>query len=168
MHNLPKRRFAFGSGNKSSNLAQPVQNEEVMVKRIFFLGLAMSVVLATSYADQGKNVVIQVKRTDPTSGKQMYSSYCAPCHGTEGRGNGPMASQLRAHPADLTTLARNNNGKFPENHVVAVLKFGAEHNQDQMPVWGRVLGNMSNVYKQQERDLRTSNLTRYLHSIQAK
>jgi mono/diheme cytochrome c family protein len=139
-----------------------------MFKRIISLGLVLSVVAAISYADQTKKIVIPVKPTDPTSGRQMYSSYCAPCHGTDGRGNGQIAGQLKARPADLTALARAHNGKFPEQHVLAVLRFGTESHPGQMPAWGHVLGNMSNVYQQQERDLRTSNLTRYLHSIQVK
>jgi mono/diheme cytochrome c family protein len=139
-----------------------------MLKHIISLGLVSALLLATGYADQSRKIVIPVKRTDPTSGQQMYSSYCAPCHGTDGRGNGQIAGELKTRPTDLTALARNHNGKFPEQHVLAVLRFGTESHSGQMPAWGRVLGNMSNVYQQQERDLRASNLTRYLQSIQVK
>ena len=142
--------------------------EEVMLKRIVSLGLASAMMLASGYADQGKKVVIPVKHTDPTSGQQMYSSYCASCHGVDGRGNGSIAGQLQTRPTDLTTLSRNHNGKFPAQHVIVVLNFGSEYHPNQMPVWGQVLGNMSIVNRQQVRDLRVSNLTRYLQSIQVK
>jgi mono/diheme cytochrome c family protein len=99
----------------------------------------------------------------------MYKNYCAPCHGEDGKGNGPVASSLKARPSDLTELAKNNNGKFPDTHIVAILQFGADvpsHGSATMPVWGPILGTMnkSNI---QDKQLRISNLTRYLQTIQA-
>jgi mono/diheme cytochrome c family protein len=51
--------------------------------------------------------------TDDTSlarGKQLYSSHCALCHGTTGKGNGPYAAFLTNKPANLLTgNARNNS-----------------------------------------------------------
>lgn len=35
-------------------------------------------------------------------GKQLYESYCAICHGEDGKGGGFLASSLRRPPADLT------------------------------------------------------------------
>jgi mono/diheme cytochrome c family protein len=115
-------------------------------------------------------VTIAANRTMPSSGKQMYVSYCAPCHGMDGRGQGPAAPALRTQPADLTALSRNHAGKFPNTHVEAVLEFGAAvpaHGSLEMPVWGPILGKM-NTANDQERLLRISNLSRYLDSIQAK
>lgn len=39
------------------------------------------------------------------SGKQVYMTTCAPCHGTTGRGDGPAASALNPKPANYTTKA---------------------------------------------------------------
>ena len=33
-------------------------------------------------------------QSDPSSGKAMYTSYCAPCHGASGKGDGPVASEF--------------------------------------------------------------------------
>ena len=123
---------------------------------------------STSLANH--KVTIAVKKTAATSGQQMYTSYCAPCHGTDGKGNGPAANALRTPPTDLTILAKNNGGKFPGTHVVTVLQFGSElasHGSEQMPVWGPILGRM-NLASPHDKMLRMSNLTRYLETIQVK
>ena len=49
--------------------------------------------------------------TSPASGKEMFTSYCASCHGKDAKGNGPAANALKQLPADLTTLATRNGGK---------------------------------------------------------
>jgi mono/diheme cytochrome c family protein len=153
------------------------RTEEFMLKRVSLMAAAAALLLASGYAkspNQPKDdhVVISVDRVNPTDGKQMYSSYCAPCHGTDGRGTGPVAGALKSPPTDLTTLAKTHNGKYPDSHVVAVLQFGSElaaHGTVQMPVWGPVLGKISsNVNKTTESQLRIANLSRYLQSIQAK
>jgi hypothetical protein len=100
----------------------------------------------------------------------MYTNYCAPCHGADGRGYGPVASSLKAQPTDLTGLAKANHGKYPENHVVSVVKFGTNvpaHGSAEMPVWGPILGTISKV-NPQEKQLRTANLSRYLETLQVK
>jgi len=114
--------------------------------------------------------VIPVNKTSPVDGKQMYTSYCAPCHGVDGKGNGPAASSLKAQPTNLTELQKGNHGKFPDTHIIAILQFGADvpaHGSATMPVWGPILGNM-NQQNAQEKQLRISNLSRYLESIQAR
>jgi mono/diheme cytochrome c family protein len=142
------------------------------MQRMFFAALAAATLAITmGYADQttGK-VVIPVTKTNPTSGKQMYTSYCAPCHGVDGRGNGPAASALKTAPIDLTGLAKANHGKYPDTHILSVLKFGSEipsHGSAEMPVWGPILGRMGQV-NSQEKDLRMANLSRYLETLQVK
>jgi mono/diheme cytochrome c family protein len=142
-----------------------------MLKRLFIIALSVTCGLATGYASptQGK-VVVPVTRTSASDGKQMYISYCAPCHGADGRGRGPVASVLRTQPVDLTALARAHNGKYPGAHVISVLRFGSSlpaHGTQQMPVWGPILGKM-NISDAQEQSLRIVNLNRYLESIQTK
>ena len=126
--------------------------------------LAVTVTLA----DQSKKVVIPASPTSANNGQQMYTSYCAPCHGTDGKGRGPVAPAMKTQPTDLTQLMRNNHGKYPDTHVVAVLEFGSElsaHGSPNMPVWGPIFGNMNRTHLQ-EKQLRISNLAHYLESIQ--
>src|SRR5215472_3720127 len=140
-----------------------------MLKTLFLATIAAALVLTMSYADQpnGK-LIIPASKTDPTNGKQMFTSYCAPCHGADGRGNGPVAPALKTQPTDLTGLAKANHGKYPDSHIASVLRFGADvrsHGSAEMPVWGSVFTKMSRV-NSQETELRTANLSRYLESLQ--
>ena len=76
----------------------------------------------------------------------MFRSYCAPCHGPDGRGTGPAASALKKAPANLTLLTKKNNGKFPVFEVQNTIKgdssFGAHGSRD-MPMWGDIFRSVS-------------------------
>ena len=142
-----------------------------MLKSLLVTAVAALLAASLSFADQSQSkVVIPVNRTSPINGKQMYTNYCAACHGVDGKGNGPAASSLKARPTDLTELQKDNHGKFPDTHIVAILQFGASvpsHGSATMPVWRPILANM-NQSNSQEKQLRISNLSRYLESIQAR
>jgi mono/diheme cytochrome c family protein len=75
---------------------------------------------------QQKKIIkkVPMKQTAASSGEEMYREYCAVCHGKAGKGDGPAASEFKVPPPDLTTLAKNNNGKFPSDRVAAVLRLG--------------------------------------------
>jgi len=67
-----------------------------MLKRLLLTTLAAAVAVGIGYADQSRTkVIIPVNKTSPTSGKQMFTSYCAPCHGVDAKGNGPAAAALK-------------------------------------------------------------------------
>ncbi|HUN86932.1 MAG TPA: c-type cytochrome [Terracidiphilus sp.] len=142
-----------------------------MLKRLLLISLAAAVAVGMGYADQSRTkIIIPVDKTSPTSGKQMFTSYCAPCHGVDGRGHGPAAKALKSEPTDLTGLSKKNHGRFPDTHIISVLSFGADvpaHGTAEMPVWGPILGNM-NKTNLQDKQLRLSNLSRYMESIQAR
>jgi len=80
-------------------------------------------------------------RTDEAHGADLYRRYCAACHGTDGHGDGPLAASLNPPPADLTTLAKRNGGKFDEVSVMMIVdgrRLVAQHGPRDMPVWGAV------------------------------
>jgi len=114
---------------------------------------------------------VPVSPTSAASGKQMYENYCSVCHGVDGKGNGPAAVALKDQPTDLTMLAKNNGGKFPDDRVYTVLQFGVEtpaHGTKDMPVWGpalRSLSQGSSTAEMQEHQ-RITNLTNYLRTLQ--
>lgn len=77
----------------------------------------------------------------PATGALLYARLCASCHGTDGRGDGPLAATLKRPPSDLTTLAKRNGGRYDEAAVMAVIdgrRDVAEHGPRDMPVWGAV------------------------------
>jgi mono/diheme cytochrome c family protein len=141
-----------------------------MLKHLLLTTLAAAFAVSTGYAaDQSTTkVTIPVNKTSPTSGKQMFTSYCAPCHGVDGRGRGPAATALKSAPADLTLLRKNNHGSFPDTHIVAVLQFGTDipaHGSQEMPVWGPILNRMDRP-NLDGKQLRISNLSRYIETMQ--
>jgi len=141
-----------------------------MLKHLLLPVLAAALLMSMGYAQSSTNATITVKKTTATSGKQMYVNYCASCHGVNGKGDGPAAAALKMPPTDLTLLNRNNHGVFPETHLVTVLQYGEEfpsHGSAEMPVWGPILGNMEKV-NPQVKQLRISNLIRYLKTLQVK
>jgi mono/diheme cytochrome c family protein len=144
-----------------------------MLKSLFLTALAAAMAAGIGYAEQSTNkVVIPVSKAPADNGKQMYRSYCASCHGDYGKGNGPVAPALKQPPTDLTMLSKNNGGKFPSEHVAAVLEFGADtmaHGNSSMPVWGPILGKMDPADVRADiKRLRISNLSRYIESLQEK
>jgi mono/diheme cytochrome c family protein len=74
-----------------------------------------------------------------TTGKLEFRQYCAQCHGMCGTGTGPVAAALKKKPANLTLLAKNNGGVFPEQEVREFIdgtKTAASHGTREMPIWG--------------------------------
>ncbi|MGB0046413.1 MAG: c-type cytochrome, partial [Terriglobales bacterium] len=65
---------------------------------------------------------VPMKSTSPASGKEMYTAYCAVCHGTNGKGGGPAATALKVPPTDLALLSKNNGGKYPALKVEASIR----------------------------------------------
>jgi mono/diheme cytochrome c family protein len=120
-----------------------------------------------AHAQEIKKVPIQ--RTPAADGQQMFTTYCAVCHGKEGRGDGPAANALKKRPADLTQLARKHDGKFPEMEVMNFITGNdviAAHGSRTMPVWGDLFHALS-PNDHEVVQIRVNNLTDYVKSIQA-
>lgn len=100
-------------------------------------------------------------------GWQDYTDHCAVCHGETGRGDGPLAGELRRPPRDLTQLAADNGGSFPETLVFRVIdgrRMVGAHGSSQMPVWGRRF--RLEGASESEIELRITALIDYLESLQ--
>lgn len=72
-------------------------------------------------------------------GEYEYKTYCASCHGAQGKGDGPVAGMLRVAPSNLTTLSQGNGGVFPRERITQFIDGRSEstaHGSREMPVWG--------------------------------
>lgn len=141
------------------------------MKKYAWLVIAILVfALTAAMAAQDKPVIKTVppSRTSAASGAEMFKAYCAVCHNTDGKGGGPAASALKKQPTDLTMLAKNNGGKFPELKVFNSIKgeIGIPaHGTADMPIWGDVFREMGRGDSSQV-NLRLRNLTKYVESLQ--
>ena len=141
----------------------------------FRLNWLFAMLLATSIASGGQEAKSAVKHdtaatTSPASGKDMFMSYCASCHGRDAKGNGPAAAALKQAPADLTGLARQHRGMYPSDLVTSVLRGQKQlmaHGDQDMPVWGPLFWKMSQGHEELVQ-MRIANLNKYLESLQEK
>jgi mono/diheme cytochrome c family protein len=77
-------------------------------------------------------------------GAELFVTYCASCHGTDARGDGPAASAFRTPPADLTQIAARSGGVFPESSIARLIdgRFDLPaHGSREMPIWGARLSD---------------------------
>jgi mono/diheme cytochrome c family protein len=145
----------------------------MLVRRIIQVLMVVAAFALTSGAQEQPQKTIQhvpVKPTSPASGKEMYTNYCAVCHGAEGKGNGPAADALKTPPSDLTLLSKNNGGVYPALKVASAIRGDSTvtaHGTKEMPVWGKLFRTISAGH-QSEVDQRVANLVSYIKSLQSK
>ncbi len=130
------------------------------------------IAMAQQPAPEQEKVIkhIPVKQTSAASGQEMFNSYCAACHGADGKGAGPAASALKVAPTDLSALVAKNGGKYPSLHVSSVLRGEAEtpaHGSKDMPVWGPLFRHLSQGHDAEVQQ-RIANLNQYVESLQKK
>ncbi len=100
------------------------------------------------------------------AGKKEFASYCAPCHGIDARGTGPLADIFKTPVPDLTVIAKQNDGNFPFLRVINIIDGRADilsHGGRDMPVWGDHFRKEDDPTTAQGRIL---NLTLFLAGIQ--
>ena len=116
-------------------------------------------------------VMVRGQRTQETtavdSGRALFATYCASCHGISGRCNGPAAEELRRRPADLTQLAKHNGGIFNGARIHSIVDGRAvkAHGTLEMPVWGDAFKWREGLPEDGIK-ARIEALVRYLESIQ--
>jgi cytochrome c553 len=101
---------------------------------VFFVGFPGALFSSTTNA--GNNLPAdagyELGRTD-------FLTYCAACHGVEGKGDGTIAEFLTITAADLTQITKRNKGSFPRDRMIGVIDGRTEvkvHGPRDMPVWG--------------------------------
>lgn len=109
------------------------------------------------------------------AGKGEFQRSCATCHGSDAKGDGPLAANLNVKPADLTQLSKRHGGVFLFWRVYEKI-YGSDeapirgHGTREMPIWGerfRFGRNASDDRYMLVRG-RILSLVHYLESIQEK
>ena len=111
-------------------------------------------------------------------GARDFRTYCAPCHGPSGVGDGPVATEFVKKPIDLTVLAKNAGGVFPVEKIQNLVDgrdMPRAHGNSEMPVWGVWFSAAANAAGLLQDDISTTEavvqarierLAEYLKTIQ--
>lgn len=135
-----------------------------MVRQICLVLVVLTISAGSALA-QPRVKTGPIKPTNASDPKMMFDSYCAVCHGKEGRGNGPAASALAKVPADLARISVRNGGKFPDVRIRRYIEGVDEvtaHGTRDMPMWG----SLFNALNRDTAQLRIASLADYLKSMQ--
>ena len=122
------------------------------------------VLLASEAQAQGQSAAA-------ATGDYLFRTYCAACHGTSAKGDGPLADSMRKRPSDLTEIAKRNKGVFPRDLVLKMVD-GREpvkgHGGPDMPVWGDVFARSAGGADPGVVKTRLEALVAYLEAIQSR
>lgn len=101
--------------------------------------LALVVACLPALVQVGAAQERKLDRAAASRGRSTFKTFCASCHGSEAKGDGPLAEHLKARPADLTGLSARNDGTFPFEKVIDTINHGRRipgHGTEDMPSWG--------------------------------
>ena len=135
-----------------------------MLRRVL-VGVAVMSLWAVVAQAQPQIKKEPIKPVAASDAGAMFQSYCAPCHGKLGKGDGPAAAALKKAPADLTKISARNGGKFPDVQVkryIEGLDEVAAHGSRDMPMWGELFRSLSRDTAQ----IRVQALSDYVKGLQ--
>ena len=104
------------------------------------------------------------------SGQELFRKFCASCHGSSARGDGPLAQSLKKQPADLTLIAARYGG-FPVKRIEEIVDGRVAidaHGPSAMPVWGEEFTRSQAGDPEAERDagIVIHKIVEYLRTLQ--
>jgi mono/diheme cytochrome c family protein len=137
-----------------------------MKRRVITLAtLVVSIAVAAGWVLSAQNTLATEKSQYAEKGRKIFNQYCATCHGTTGKGEGPVASALKVAPPDLTAIQKPGE-KFPFDHVATKIDGEKEvtaHGTSKMPIWGTIFKHTSGEL---QRHADVYCLVKYIESIQ--
>ncbi len=71
--------------------------------------IMMALILIVVSVPEATADPLDAKPPDAYEGRRLYVSYCQLCHGTDGRGDGPLAKAMKISPSDLNTTVRSRS-----------------------------------------------------------
>ena len=108
---------------------------------------------------------------DEYSGEETFDRFCASCHGSGGKGDGPVATGIPITVPDLTSLRQRQGERFPEDTLRKIID-GRDvviyHGTRYMPVWGYEFWVEEGADEEAEKRVETiiRNLIDFIESIQ--
>jgi mono/diheme cytochrome c family protein len=108
---------------------------------------------------------------ESVAGAYAFRTHCASCHGADGKGEGPMAENLRFRPPDLTLIAQRNGGSFPSERVFRIVDGRNSlkgHGGPDMPIWGDAFKNAETGYDDARVKAKVRTVVDYLKSLQVR
>jgi mono/diheme cytochrome c family protein len=114
------------------------------------------------------------------SGEADFRHFCAPCHGQDARGGGPVAAELKTAPPSLRDIAKRRNGSFDPGEITKRIDgrdMPRAHGTPEMPIWGslfRFIAQLSGALAsdtegvEKEAQKHIAALVKYLETIQDK
>ena len=132
------------------------------------LGCAIVACSAALAIDQAQARTPAQDTAQLNEGRELFSSYCASCHGVTGVGNGPAAASMRRMPPDITGLALANGGLFPAERIGRIIdgRDVESHGDRDMPVWGDAFKAVRGGGSEEAVRARIASILKYLASIQ--
>jgi mono/diheme cytochrome c family protein len=112
---------------------------------------------------------LQVRSRQPENdGKNLFRAYCAACHGVDARGTGPLVSELRQLPPNLTSYTVRNGNVFPSERLRTVIdgRLVRSHGTSEMPVWGDAFRRTRDGLSEEAARARVDAIVKYLEAIQ--
>lgn len=142
------------------------------LSRLAAAGVAMGLSLATGAAVAAQRQTEPRQRAltiESLAGRDTFEFYCAPCHGPDGRGQGPVAAALSTTPPDLTMLSYRRGGTFPSKEIREFLTGTGRpivaHGPGTMPIWGPTFQALDPSDRRVR--IRIANVVTYVESIQS-
>lgn len=94
-------------------------------------------------------------------GAALFVEHCVDCHGSDARGEGPIARGLSSVPADLTLISQRRGGEFPDAEIRRMVDGRSDfvgHRDVEMPLWGEFFDD--------DPEHKITALVRYLEGLQ--
>ncbi len=118
----------------------------------FLIIFSFSAVSASEFLTADQSLALQAftgkavtKKGDPAHGRQLYTFYCTPCHGMQGKGDGQLAKLLDPKPRNHTDGKGTRpgdgmNDRTDEQLFKAITKGGQGISKSvNMPAWGHII-----------------------------
>jgi mono/diheme cytochrome c family protein len=94
---------------------------------------------ATPREEVSKEKTVAEAKGDPAKGKAIFMDKCSPCHGPEGKGDGPAGASFNPKPRNLTDASYMST--LSNEHLFKVISEGGASvgRSPLMPAWGGAL-----------------------------